>query len=154
MVKKAFKVDTETLALIDSYLKRNPEGQQKIVTAITKSIVALTTADSGKHLMFDSQNTSVMVKPKKEFRSVLKKKLGKGPYQVTKTVKSFTHVSDGFYILENCDELYPISWFDELSCYDEPAFLSPFKLIVWGLMLFTCGYAVGILPLLYFLILI
>lgn len=158
MTMKTFKVDTETLVLIDQYLKAHPNGQQNISEAIIKSITTLNEADSGKHQMLTESSLELVVTPKKEFSTVVKKKYGKkGPYKVSRTVKSFAQVTDGFYTLDGSESLYPTEWFEIIpeKAEEIPSRLSNhLTAIIWGIVFLAMGYTVGIMHFMYILMLV
>jgi len=157
MAMKAFKVDTETLALIDHYLKTNPEGHKNISQAIVKCITTLNETQRTKHLMLEESSIALLVKPKKDYKKIVIKKYGKkGPYNVTKVVKSFAQAGDGFYNLEGSDGLYPTDWFQEVPAIQKsPSQLySIMLLIFWGALLFSGGYSLGLLQYMYIFMLL
>lgn len=147
MTIKAFKVDIETLALIDRYLRLNPEGHKNISQAIIKCITTLNDTEKSKHPMLEESSVALVVSPKKDYKKIVVKKHGKkGPYQVSKVVKSFTQTGDGFYTLEGSDGLYPTDWFQKTSAPKESSQLySIMLLIFFGALLFTGGYSLGLL---------
>jgi len=146
MTSKTFRVDSETLTLIDRYLKSHPNGQKSISEAITRCITTLKEADSGKHSMLEETSIVLLVKPKKDFKKIVTKKYGKkGPYKVSKVVKSFTQTNEGFYSLEGSESIYPAEWFQEIPAENKTIFLPYLLAIVWGIMLFGSGYAIAIL---------
>jgi len=147
MTIKAFKVDTETLTLIDQYLKAHPEGQGRITNAITKCISTLNEVDSGKHSMLEETAVTFLVEPKKDYKKIVSKKYGKkGPYQVSKTIKSYTHAGSGFYNLEGSQDIYPADWFQDVRSRTNGESLLPYLYaILWSVFIFSGGYALGIL---------
>jgi hypothetical protein len=156
MTIKAFKVDTDTLTLIDRYLKTHPEGQKTIEEAFAKCITTLNEADSGKHSMIEETAIVLLVKPKRDYKKIVTKKYGKkGPYKVSKVIKSFAQKNSGFYNLEGSQEIYPADWFQEVPAKaDSSSFLPYLFAIIWGLLLFSGGYALGIMQYTYIFMLL
>jgi hypothetical protein len=142
--------------LIDRYLSTHPEGQKAISEAFTKCVAALNEAETGKHPMLEESSIALLVEPKKEFKKMVTKKYGKkGPYRVAKQIKSFTqHTSDGFYNLEGSESIYPADWFQPVR-NSAPFNYSPYLMaIIWGLLLFSGGYSLGILQYAYIFMLL
>lgn len=156
MTIKAFKVDTETLVLIDRYLKSNPEGHKNISKAIIKSITTLNETENGKHPMLEESSIALVVKPKKDYKKIVIKKYGKkGPYKVSKVVKSFAQTGEGFYTLEGSEGLFPTDWFQEVPQNKEgPRLSAILTLIIWGALLFSGGYSLGLLQYMYIFMLL
>lgn len=152
MTIKAFKVDIETLALIDRYLKLNPEGHKNISQAITKCISSLNETEKAKHPMLEESSVALVVIPKKDYKKIVIKKHGKkGPYRVNKVVKSFTQTGDGFYTFEGSDGLFPTDWFQEVTPTPQKnnSLYSIMLLIFYGALLFSGGYSLGLLQYMY-----
>lgn len=155
MTMKVFKVETETLELIDAYLKTHADGVRKISDVISKSIITLNEAEIGKHDMLEATSVNLTVIPKSDFLETVSKKYGKtGPYKVRKTVKSFAQVNSDYYTLEGSENLYPTEWFNTAPApLSTPKELSTGSL-AWIVMAFIFGYVLSAMQVVYFIMLI
>lgn len=160
---RALKVDTHTLALIDEFIKTDPDGHKKISDTISTGIKALTEAPQARHEMLGEDFTTKLVKPKKETKKAVCKKYGKkGPYTVKRTIKS--HLGkETFYLLEGSDKIYPAEWFDDVVVTDSRTvvsdifgyFLSDLLGIVMCIAFFiAAGYSLAVLQFVYIMFLI
>lgn len=154
MTIKAFRVDTKTLALIDSYLEKNPDGQKKISETLAASIAKLNEEQTASYPMLKETTLFIDVVAKRPFRKAIKAKHGqKGPYKVVKTITSFTG-RDTFYVLEGSDSLFPAEWFQLVPPQKEGQLPQLVGLILWSVFLFAGGYSLGILQYIYLMMLL
>ena len=110
------RVTTETLDQIEQILAKDPEGAEVVRDAINAAVnkIWLNTCSGGEATLLLTQDENFEVAAKEEFVQQVTAALGKGPYRVTQSYKSFVGLSDGLYRLEDGQTL-PASWFDKIT---------------------------------------
>lgn len=156
MTIKALKVDTTTLALIDQFIKSDPEAHKKLSDMLASSIKLYTEAQGAKHLMLKEDTQQKLVRAKKTTKKLVIQKHGKkGPYTVKKTVQSMTG-RDSYYLLDGSDSVFPTDWFDEVQPVEPTPsrvgiIVQIFGVLLWSALLFLSGYSLGMIQYIFLL---